>query len=69
MTQIILDRDGNANADREPIWMVLHTPSGSQRRRWGADMARIADELVRCDWVIWRDGSEVHAKHRCLMAH
>lgn len=69
---ILLDETPTRNtAEPDPVWMVLHTPSGAQRRRWGEDMARIVNDLVKHDWLVWTesDGAEVHAKHRAFMAH
>lgn len=59
----LLDRGAKDNVE-PPKWLVLHRPSEPQRRSWGADMARLVDDLIRCDWVVWREGSEVHVKHR-----
>jgi hypothetical protein len=72
MTTILLDEAPARNtADIDPVWMVLHTPAGAQRRRWGEDMARIVSDLVKHDWLVWTEqaGAEVHAKHRAFMAH
>jgi hypothetical protein len=27
-------------------------------------MARLVDDLIKHGWVVWREGHEVHAKHR-----
>ena len=51
-----------------PMWMVIHGGVGSQRRRWGFDVARLADDLVeKYGWVMWREGNEAHLKHRSMM--
>ena len=66
----LLDKEPARNSEAEPLWMVLHRPVGNpQRRRWGADMKHIADELIRHGWVMWREGSDAHFKHRCLMVN
>jgi hypothetical protein len=53
-----------------PMWIILHGGVGSQRRRWGADLARLADDLVATyGWVMWREGDEAHLKHRSMMPH
>jgi hypothetical protein len=50
------------------MWMVIHGGVGSQRRRWGFDVARLADDLVeKYGWVMWREGNEAHLKHRSMM--
>jgi len=59
----LLDRDAKANSE-PPKWLILHRPSEPQRRSWGADMARLVDDLTRHGWVVWREGHEVHVKHR-----
>ena len=65
----LLDERPACNSEA-PRWLVLHRPvDPPQRRSWGADMARLADDLVKHGWVMWREGSDVHLKHRCLMAH
>lgn len=65
----ILDERPACNTDA-PRWLVLHRPVDQpQRRAWGADMARLVEDLIRCDWVMWREGQEVHVKHRCLIQH
>lgn len=58
-----------SSENEQPMWFVLHNASGSQRRRWGPDMAKLADDLLNYGWVVWRSGNQVEAKHRCLMAH
>lgn len=61
----LLDRDAKANSE-PPKWLILHRPEPNdpQRRTWGADMARLVDGLVHHGWVVWREGHEVHVKHR-----
>ena len=51
----------------QPRWIVIYGghPENVQRRSWGADMARVADTLIRSgQWVIWREGPSVHCRHR-----
>ncbi len=48
----------------QPKWLILHRPIEPQRRSWGADMAMLVDDLIRHGWVVWREGQEVHVKHR-----
>lgn len=70
MTRNLLDKTQPRNTGKgDPMWMVLHTPGGSQRRRWGDDMARIVSDLVKHDWLVWpeRGGTEIHARHRAFM--
>lgn len=65
-------QSGNTQAvsEAEPMWIVLHNASGSQRRRWGPDMAQLCRDLVeRYGWLMWREGRDAHVKHRCLMAN
>lgn len=60
----------NASSENDdPTWFVLHNATGCQRRRWGPDMAQLAEELIRYGWVIWRSGNQVEAKHRCMLVH
>lgn len=60
----------HAGNSAEPKWIVLHGGAGSQRRRWGPDMARLLADLVeRYGWVTWREGTDAHVKHRALMSH
>jgi hypothetical protein len=48
--------------------MVLHNATGSQRRRWADDVARLTAQLVtEHGWVMWREGADVHVKHRALI--
>jgi len=55
----------NEQAKSEPPkWLILHRPIEPQRRSWGADMARLVDDLISHGWVVWREGHEVHVKHR-----
>ncbi len=69
MTANILDMRPPCNSS-EPRWMVLHRPVGDpQRRTWGPDVQSIADQLKRFGWIEWREGSEAHFKHRCMMGH
>lgn len=63
MSTNVLDETRTSNAE-PPKWLILHRPLEPQRRSWGADMARLVDDLIRCDWVVWREGHEVHVKHR-----
>ncbi len=70
MSTNILDQSPECNAEPEPKWIVLHNASGAQRRRWNHFQARLCDELVGLyGWVSWREGHDVHVKHRCLMSH
>jgi hypothetical protein len=32
-------------------------------------MARLAETLIACGWVIWREGADCHAKHRAFLMH
>jgi hypothetical protein len=59
----LLDETRTGNAET-PKWLILHRPSEPQRRSWGADMARLVDDLIEHGWVVWREGQEVHVKHR-----
>jgi hypothetical protein len=60
----------NTSSENDPPkWFVLHSALGAQRRRWGDDMARLADDLLAHGWVVWRSGDQVEAKHRCMMAN
>ena len=63
----LLDKSRLCNSEA-PRWLVLHRPVGNpQRRTWGPDMQRLADDLIKHDWVMWREGQEAHFKHRCMM--
>lgn len=64
----LLDTSRQRNSEA-PTWMVLHGGVGAQRRRWGPDMAQLAEDLVRHGWVMWREGAEAHLKHRAMMAN
>jgi hypothetical protein len=63
----LLDRGANDNPADDPRWFVLHGGVGSLRRRWGPDMQRIADDLVRYGWIIKREGADLVAKHSSRM--
>lgn len=60
----------NNTQEQTPMWIVLHGGAGSQRRRWCEDIARLAADLVeKYGWVMWREGSDAHVKHRSMMAN
>lgn len=65
--QATLKEITSASKCEEPRWFLLHGAIGAERSRWGAEMKALADKLVECGWVIWRDGDTVEAKHRCMM--
>lgn len=70
MQTLTANHGGNNTVNTEnapPKWLVLHGghPENIQRRRWGDDMARIADTLVKTgQWLIWREGDDVQCIHR-----
>lgn len=68
MTANLLDEAPACNTE-PPRWLILHRPSEPQRRSWGADMAQLVNDLIAHDWVVWREGPEVHVKHRAFLAH
>jgi hypothetical protein len=67
--QNLLDEAPTRNTEA-PKWLILHRPPPieRQRRSWGQDMAFVVDALINSgEWVMWREGHEVHVKHRAFM--
>lgn len=60
----------NQVKNAQPSWFVIHGGSGAQRYRWSDWAAQTADWLVQTGaWVIYRDGDQVEAKHRCMIVN